>query len=112
MFASVPKSKVYVMKHIIHDWDDEHSLRLLKNCHASMQGNGRIICVDSVLPPFGDTGGTPAKLLDILMMLSISGKERTKAEWTELFCAAGFQISKFTPLNDNFGTSIVEGVKK
>jgi hypothetical protein len=112
MFASVPRSEVYVLKHIIHDWDDEHCVRVLKNCHASMEGNGRIVCVDSVIPPMGDTGATSAKLLDILMMLAIRGKERTLQQWTDLYAATGFKISKVLPLNDNFGTSIIEGIKQ
>ena len=58
MFESVPPADVYIMKHIIHDWDDERCLRLLRNCHLSMEGGGPIICVDAVLPPMGDTGGT------------------------------------------------------
>jgi hypothetical protein len=112
MFETVPRADAYVLKHIIHDWDDEHCLRLLRNCHASMDGNGRIICVDSVLPPMGDTGGTPAKFLDLLMMLSIKGKERTRQQWEALYAAAGFRVTGVTPLRDNFGTSIVEGVKR
>ena len=99
------------MKHIIHDWDDERCLQLLRNCHRSADGTGRIICVDSVLPPFGDTSGTAATFLDLLMMAGIRGKERTCKQWEELFAAAGFHVTGVTPLQDNFGTSIVEGVK-
>jgi len=112
MFESVSPADAYVLKHIIHDWDDEHCLRLLRNCHASMEGNGRLICVDSVLPPMGDTGATSAKLLDLLMMLAIRGKERTRSQWEELYAATGFRVKSITPLHDNFGTSIVEGVKR
>lgn len=112
MFETAPPADAYILKHIIHDWDDEHCLRLLKNCHRSMAGKGRLICVDSVLPPMGDTGATAAKLLDLLMMLAIRGKERTRSQWEELYCAAGFRITSVTPLHDNFGTSIVEGVKQ
>jgi SAM-dependent methyltransferase len=111
MFESVPEADVYIMKHIIHDWDDERCLRLLRNCHKSMQGDGRVICVDSVLPPMGNTAGTPAKLLDITMLVFITGKERTEEQWTSLYRAAGFGIRSITPIHDNFGTSIVEGVK-
>jgi hypothetical protein len=60
----------------------------------------------------GDTGGTPAKFLDILMMLAIRGKERTKKQWEELYTATGFRITSVIPLGDNFGTSILEGVKR
>jgi O-methyltransferase domain len=77
-----------------------------------MTGDGRVNCVDAVLAPMGDTAGTPAKLLDCNMMVFISGKERTKVQWDELYQAAGFQIHTITSLRDNFGTSIIEGVKK
>ena len=97
--------------HIIHDWDDEHCLRLLRNCHQSMQGAGRLICVDSVLPPMGDPSGTSAKFLDLLMMAGIRGKERTLRQWEELFTETGFRVTGVIPLQDNFGTSIVEGAK-
>jgi O-methyltransferase len=111
MFESVPTADAYVLKHIIHDWDDDHCLSLLRNCHESMESDGLLICVDTVLPPMGDTSATPAKLADILMMLAIGGKERTKQQWEDLYRAAGFRIKRITPLQDNFGTSIVEGVR-
>jgi len=111
MFEMMPRGDAYVLKHIIHDWDDPHSLRLLQNCHKSMESNGRLICVDTVLPPMGDVSGTPAKLLDVLMMVGIEGKERTRQQWEDLYRATGFRITSITPLYDNFGTSIIEGLK-
>ncbi len=111
MFQSVPPADAYILKHIIHDWDDDRCQRLLRNCRDSMEGNGRLFCVDTVLPPMGDTGATPAKLLDLLMLLAIGGKERTRQQWEDLYRAAGFQITDVTPLHDNFGTSIIEGAK-
>ena len=112
MFSAVPPAEVYVLKHIIHDWEDDYCTRLLTNCHQSMQGNGRVVSVDSVLPPMGDTGGTPAKLLDVLMLSGINGRERTEAQWKELYRATGFEVTRITPLQDNFGTSIIEGAKR
>ena len=112
MFESVPPANVYLMKHIIHDWEDERCIRLLQNCRQSMQGEGRVICVDAVIPPMGNITGAPAKLLDINMLLFISGKERTETQWTELYRAAGFEIRSVTSIQDNFGTSIVEGIKR
>jgi len=111
MFESVPTAHAYILKHIIHDWDDERCLQLLRNCHRSMNGTGRVICVDSVLPPFGDTSGTAAKFLDLLMMAGVRGKERTRKQWEELYAGAGLRVASVTSLQDNFGTSIVEGVK-
>ena len=111
MLEMVPPGDAYILKHIVHDWDDERSVQILRNCHQSMEGQGRLICVDSVLPPIGDTSGTPAKLLDLLMMLGIRGKERTREQWEEVYAASGFRITSVIPLQDNFGVSIVEGVK-
>jgi hypothetical protein len=112
MFESVPRGDAYVLKHIIHDWDDDRCVRLLRNCRESMDGNGRIFCVDTVLPPMGDTGAAAGKILDIMVMLAIGGRERTRDQWEALYGAAGFRVSRITPLEDNFGTSIVEGVKQ
>lgn len=111
MFDGVPSADVYILKHIIHDWDDTHCIRLLRNCYSAMVGDGRMICIDTVLPPMGDTGGDLAKFLDINMMVFHPGKERTRNQWEALYKAAGFKIVSITSLNDNFGTSIVEGRK-
>lgn len=111
MFDSVPPANVYIMKHIIHDWEDAKCIRLLENCRRNMQGDGRVICVDSVLPSMGSVGGMPAKLLDVNMLVFITGRERTQEQWSYLYRRAGFEIRSITPIYDNFGTSIVEGVK-
>jgi hypothetical protein len=111
MFESVPRAEAYILKHILHGWDDENCLRILRNCHASMEGDGRLICVDTVLPAEGETAAAPAKLSDLLMLLAIGGRERTRQQWEDLYRASGFRIASVTPLHDNFGTSIVEGVK-
>jgi len=112
MFESVPPADVYIMKHIIHDWDDEKCVRLLENCARRVPHNGSVICVDTVLPAIGNTAGTAAKLLDIVMLVCVTGKERTERQWAELYRAAGLNIRTITPIQDNFGTSIIEGVKQ
>ena len=112
MFESVPPAEVYIMKHIIHDWDDARCIRLLENCRRSMTGNGRVISVDAILPPLGDTSCLPAKLLDVNMLVLIPGKERTHKQWEAIYQAAGLRIHRVTSIQDNFGTSIIEGVKR
>jgi predicted O-methyltransferase YrrM len=109
MFESVPSADVYVMKLIIHDWEDEKCIQLLANCRRNMRGNGRVICIDSVLPPMGSTS---AKFRDLLMLVLITGRERTEAQWQQLYKAAGLEIRSITPTHDNHGTSIIEGVKR
>ncbi len=76
-----------------------------------MPENGRVICVDAILPPMGDTGSIPAKFLDIDMLVFIPGKERTLEQWSTLYNAAGFKIRAIAPTGDSFGTSIIEGIK-
>ena len=111
MFESVPEADVYVMKHIIHDWDDAKCVQLLENCRRSMRGDGRVLCIDTVVQPMGITNDTPAKLVDILMMVLLPGRKRTEAQWRCLYSSAGFEIQRIIPLGDNIGTSIVEGVR-
>ena len=112
MFESVPPADAYILKHIIHDWEDEKCIQLLQNCCRSMHTGGRVVCVDAVLAPMGNTAGLPAKLLDIVMLTHITGKERTEQQWTDLYRASGLEIRSITPIQDNFGTSIVDGVKR
>lgn len=97
MFDAVPPADTYIMKHIIHDWDDQHCVRLLNNCRQSMIGDGRIFAVDFVVPPLGDTSLPNAKLTNIVMMTFIGGKERTLVQWEALFHAAGLKIVNAFP---------------
>jgi cyclopropane fatty-acyl-phospholipid synthase-like methyltransferase len=98
----------YILKHVLHDWDDETSLTILKNCHKAIQENGKILVVEQVVPP----GNEPAlaKFMDVnMMMLHPGGCERTEAEYQALFEAAGFKLTKVTPTNAM--VSVIEAVK-
>jgi len=107
----LPPADAFLMKMIIHDWDDARCVSLLENCCKRIDANGRVICVDAVLPPLGDTSDAPGKLLDVNMMLVLPGKERTRAEWEALYRKAGLELYGITPIPDTFGTCIVEGRK-
>ena len=109
MFAEVPPGDTYVLKTIIHDWDDASAVRVLRNCRDQVVAEGRIICVDKVLPPMGDTSASGAKMLDMLMMVSLPGKERTEQEWRALFDAAGLTLTSITTINPRSGESLIEG---
>ena len=110
MFVDVPPGDTYVLKAIIHDWDDASAVRVLGHCRARLQGEGRVVCVDNVLPPLGDTGCSGTKFLDILMMVSLPGKERTEREWRALYDTAGLRLTSITPINPRSGESVIEGV--
>ncbi len=107
-FESVPAgADVYLMRHIIHDWHDEKALAILKNCHSAMSNGGRLLVVESVIPPGNEPFG--GKLLDLVMLLIPGGRERTEDEYRQLFAAAGFELTQVIPTQTE--VSIVEAVK-
>ncbi|MET8825206.1 methyltransferase [Streptomyces sp. NPDC004610] len=106
-FESVPPgADTYVIKRILHDWEDEQCVTILRNCREAMAPGGRVLVVDSVLP----TGNTPhqGKGLDLMMMASLVGRERTEAEFEALFRAAGLHLTRVIPTETV--PSVVEGV--
>jgi hypothetical protein len=107
-FQSVPSgADAYLMKHIIHDWDDARAIAILRNCHRAMPETGKLLLVEMVVPP----GNEPhfGKIQDLEMMLSPGGLERTAEEFRELFAAAGFELTRIIPTASPM--SVIEGVK-
>jgi hypothetical protein len=108
-FKELPSgADAIVMKHILHDWDDESSRRILHTCHRALGPRGKVLIVETVVPP----GNTPhfGKLLDLQMLvLTPRGRERTKSEFAELLRGAGFRMSRIVPTAGP--ASIVEAVK-
>lgn len=97
-FKSVPAGgDAYLMKHIIHDWNDERSGVILRNIHAALAGTprGKVILVEAVIKP-GDEPDL-AKFIDIEMMLLPGGRERTEAEFKALFERNGFKLTRIVP---------------
>jgi hypothetical protein len=97
----------YLMKQIVHDWDDEHALKLLRNCQAAMRPGARLLLVEAAIPP----GNAPAhgKLLDLEVLVALGGQERTEAEYRDLYRAAGFELKRAIPTRA--GLQIFEGVR-
>jgi hypothetical protein len=96
-FTSVPSGgDAYILKKVIHDWDDERVLAILRSCHRAMPERGRLLLVEPVVPP-GDEPSF-AKLLDLLMLVwTPGGKERTEAEHRALLASAGFELTRVIP---------------
>ncbi len=95
-FESFPEgADAYLMRHIIHDWNDDQCTQILKNCRAVIPDDGRLLVVEPVIPP----GNDPAvgKNMDMVMMLTPGGLERTEQEYRELYAAAGFELTGVTP---------------
>lgn len=94
-FEAVPAADAYIMKHIIHDWDDESALRILASIRRAMIGDGRLLVVETVVPE--GNGPDYSKLLDLEMLVSPGGLERTEAEFRSLFERAGFSLTRIIP---------------
>ena len=108
-FKELPSgADAIIMKHIIHDWDDDSARRILQACHRALGERGKVLIVDPVVP----TGNTPhyGKLLDLeMLVLTPRGRERTKSQFAKLLLGAGFRISRITATKGPL--SIVEGSK-
>lgn len=95
-FESVPRgASAYLLRHIIHDWDDEKSVAILRNCRAATGANARLLIVEGIVPP----GNEPSvsKFFDLAMMVLPGGMERTEHEYRQLFTASGFTLKRITP---------------
>ena len=106
-FTAVPRGgDMYLLKRVLHDWDDAESLRILRSCRAAMSDQARLLVIDAIVPPGNDPH--PSKLYDIAMMTIFDGKERTEQEFGGLLAAADLKPTRViaTP-----GTvSIIEAV--
>lgn len=89
-FTSVPSGDVLVLKRILHDWDDEQCARLLRTCRQALNPDGRILVIDTVIAP--DNQPHQGKVLDLLLMVSMGGRERTEDDFRRLFADAGLQL--------------------
>jgi hypothetical protein len=90
----LPSGDAYIMKHVIHDWDDHRALQILKSCHSALSDKrqGKIILCEFVISP----GNQPniSKWIDIEMLMLPGGRERTEEEFTQLLRHAGFRLSR------------------
>jgi hypothetical protein len=107
-FAAVPQGgDAYLLKWIIHDWDEERAVTLLKNCHRAMAENGKLLLIEAVIPP----GNAPFfhNFLDLTMLVVTGGRERTGAEYRALLAAAGFRLTQIIPTQSEM--SVIEAVR-
>lgn len=107
-FAAVPAgADLYLMKRIIHDWDDERAVKILGNCRTALGRGSRIAVIDAVMRPGNDPD--PKKDLDLGIMALTPGKERTAEEFAGLFAAAGLRLTRVIGVAAPALVSIVEG---
>jgi hypothetical protein len=106
-FEGVPAgADAYIMKHIIHDWEDELAAKILSNCRRAMKHGGKLLVVDRVIGP--PNAPDPKKFFDVAMMLLPGGRERTESEWKALYASAGFRLTRV--LQTPAPHSVIEGI--
>ena len=109
MFSEVPSSDAYIMKMILHDWNDEECVKILSNIQKASPAGGRVLVVEHVVPD----PETPhfSKLFDIHMMCALTGRERTEKEYAVLLEKAGLQyVQTHYPASKTIG--VIEGIKR
>ena len=111
-FASVPAGgDAYVLKWVIHDWDDEHGVAILGSCRRAMARDGRLLLVERVVPERVDQSADTQGIVlgDLNMLLWTGGRERTAAEYRALLASGGFTLARIVPTATQF--SIIEGAR-
>jgi 2-polyprenyl-3-methyl-5-hydroxy-6-metoxy-1,4-benzoquinol methylase len=89
---SVPQeADAYVLKFVLHDWDDARAIRILQNCRAAMQPDGRVVVVEMIVPD--DATPSIAKTHDLNMLVLTGGRERRLDEYRALFAASGLHVA-------------------
>ena len=105
-FAALPSGgDIYLLKSVLHNWDDAAAARILRSCRQAMSRRARLLVIERVIP----SGNVPAeaKLFDINMLVTVGGQERTEREYRALFQAAGFDLTQIIPTYSPL--SLIEG---
>jgi hypothetical protein len=108
MFSHVPPADLYLMKMILHDWDDDECIRILSNIRKASNDKSKILIIEHIVPE----ANIPhfSKLFDVHMMCATTGRERTKEEYEFLLSQSGWIFARlYYPQNGSIG--IIEGLK-
>src|SRR5436309_3045225 len=95
----------YGLKRVLHDWDDDTCVAILRRCREGLPAAGRVLAIDAVVRPGNEPD--PSKVSDLLMMILCPGRERTEAEFAAVYAAAGLRLTRVVPTPTPL--AIVEG---
>jgi len=108
-FTSVPPgADAYLLCGVIHDWDDDRAITILRNCRRAMTKNSRLLVVDMIVPDAASASFS--KLLDLNMLVMNGGRERTKAEFCELLEVAAYKLTRI--IRTRAPQSVIEAIAK
>jgi hypothetical protein len=109
VLASVPEGgDCYLLARVVHDWDDERAVAILRNCARVLPERGVVLVFERVLPARAEpsTAARAATLTDVTLLVSTGGRERTETEYQALFAAAGLKASRI--ISTTSGLSVIE----
>ena len=104
-FQSVPGGDAYILSHIIHDWDEDQCLTILRNCRRA-NPQAKVLIVEMVIPPANVPH--PGKILDLVMLVCPGGQERSEEEYAALLEKAGYRLAQV--VSTDSPVSVVEAV--
>jgi hypothetical protein len=107
-FTEVPPADLYLVKTILHDWDDDQCTAILRNCRSAVNEGGRALIVEMVIGELGRPDF--AALGDMAMLTMTNGMERDQAEFDALFAASGWRRSKTYPVGGGYSGMELVGV--
>ena len=102
----VPEGDLHVLCQVLHNWDDEHVRTIVGNCQAASRPGGGLMVIEYVLP--GDPQPSLANLLDLIMMLVVGGRERTRSGLEAIIGPAGYHLVRDTPVTDVLPWRVLE----
>lgn len=93
---ALPAADVYVLSHVLHDWDDESCVRLLRNLRRAMPAGARVLAIETVVEPERNVWSQD-KITDLEMLATLTGRERTFEEFDSLFAGSGLRLKRVIP---------------
>jgi orsellinic acid C2-O-methyltransferase len=112
-FEEVPAgADAFLLKHVIHDWNDEKAIAILRNCRRAMERSGKVLILEGVYPPRIDRSleSRGAAANDVNMLVCTGGRQRSEEEFRSLYQAAGFELARIVPTAAR--VSVIEGVPR
>jgi hypothetical protein len=110
-FKEVPGGgDAYLLKHVIHDWNDDRATEILRTCRRAMGAEAKLLIVEGVYPPRVDQSDQSrgAAANDVNMLVCTGGRQRSEAEFRSLYHAAGFRLTRLVPTQ--MPVKVIEGV--
>jgi orsellinic acid C2-O-methyltransferase len=110
-FESVPEGgDAYLMKMVLHDWDDEKAVTILRNCRKAVVPDGKVLVVERIVPEIVTPASIETLILDVFMLVALGGRERTAAEYGELLAQADLELTRVTEPLTPVGDCLIEAV--